>query len=214
MSDPITSNTGDVHTEDQAGGHGSTGPRTEAGKQRSSRNSLKHGLAASDLQVAAGEEEEFEDFKADLLLRMQPCDAVQMVFFNSFLQASWSLLRIGRMEAEYLLQGPEALTDPNVRKALELLHRYQSRHERSLYRAKKELEQLQTAGVIRQLLPEEVDNAVPPMANPMKIHIAKRTADKAWEEEQITITRVPAEPGTENTGANGSQGGTEANRRQ
>jgi hypothetical protein len=178
MSEPVTLNLGAPHVRPAA--HGSTGPRSEAGKQRSSRNSLKHGLAASDVHVTEDEREEFDEFKSALLKDLQPRGATQMLFFNNLLLASWSLLRISRMEAAYLNQGPEALEDPEIRKALELLHRYQARHERSLYRARKELEQLQTAEIVRQLLPEEVQNATPPLANPMKIHSAKRTADAAW----------------------------------
>jgi hypothetical protein len=175
----------------------STGPRTEAGKRRSAANSLKHGLTSTDLHVAVDEREEFDQFKASLLEEILPHGPTQMVFFNSFLLASWSLLRISRMEAAYFEQGPEALEDPKIRKALELLHRYQARHERSLYRARRELEQLQTAEVVRQLLPEEVQQATPPLANPMKVHIAKRTADKAWLEEEgaLPVTVQPRRAG-------------------
>jgi hypothetical protein len=173
--------------------NGSTGPRTAAGKQRSARNSWKHGFTSTELHVAAHEQEEFDAFKNDLLNEVQPAGTIQMILFNALLFASWSLLRIARMEAEYMAQGPEALMDPDIRKALELLNRYHARHERSLYRARKELEQLQTAEIVRQLLPEEVQAAAPPMANPMKIHTAKRTADKAWLEEEGALP-VTVEP--------------------
>ena len=164
-------------------GNGSTGPRTEQGKKRSSLNSLKHGFTAADLHLAEHEREEFEEFKTSLVREIQPIGTVQMVFFNAFLLASWNLLRIARLDTEYLAKGSEAFKDPDTRKALELLGRYQARHERALYRARKELEQLHTAEVVTQLLPEEVQQVTPRMANPMKIHIAKRTASKAWNED-------------------------------
>jgi hypothetical protein len=37
----------------------STGPRTEEGKARSSRNAVKHGLTSKHLVIAPGEEQEF-----------------------------------------------------------------------------------------------------------------------------------------------------------
>jgi hypothetical protein len=200
MSKPTTLNIGDPdrtappQAEHPAAGNGSTGPRTAAGKQRSSRNALRHGLAATDIYVAEHEQEEFDAFKSDLLREIQPIGPTQMILFNALLLASWNQLRIARMESELLDRGPEALKDPETRKALELLNRYQARHERSFYRARKEIEQLQTAEVVRQLMPEEVQAATPPLANPMKIHTAKRTADVAWiDGNQLWATPVRTE---------------------
>jgi hypothetical protein len=198
-------------TDRPTAANASTGPRTEAGKRRSAANSLKHGLTSTDLHVAQDEREEFDEFKASLLEEMQPHGPTQMVFFNSFLLASWSLLRISRMEAAYFEQGPEALEDPKIRKALELLQRYHARHERSLYRARKEIEHLQSAEIVRQLLPDEVQAATPPLANPMKVHSAKRTADAAWiDGPQLWVT--PVRPGA--APQPGDKTGSEANLRR
>ena len=163
--------------------NGATGPTSPEGKQRSSQNSFRHGLTARDLHVKGDQKDEFNEFKTDLLRQVRPAGAIQMVFFNMMLLSSWNLIVIGRMEADLLNRGADALANPEVRKSLELLHRYQARHERSVLRAKKELEQLQTNEMVRDMLPESVHEATLPMANAMKFHIAKRTADEAWWED-------------------------------
>ena len=48
------------------------GPRTEEGRARSSRNSLRHGLAARELFVAEDDCEEFDDMKSSLLAEIRP----------------------------------------------------------------------------------------------------------------------------------------------
>ena len=111
------------------------------------------------------------------------------------------------------LLGPQALEDEGIRKALDLLHRYHSRHERSYYRARKELAALQTAVSARFLLPKEVGDALPPLADPVTFTSAKRTADKAWPpEEIITITRVPPENKPDHDGGPAAPASPEANK--
>jgi hypothetical protein len=191
------------------------GPRTEQGRARSSRNSLRHGLAARDLFVPEEDCEEFDEMKSTLLGEIRPEGSLQMIAFNALLHAAWNRLRVERMEAEYLSLGPQALEDDGIRKSLELLHRYHARHERSYYRARKELETLQTAVAAGWLLPQEVGECLPPLADPIRFTFAKRTTDKGWPpEEMITIQRIqPDSAPTQNGGFAGS-GTPEANTRR
>ncbi|MCW5983549.1 MAG: hypothetical protein KIT09_35995, partial [Bryobacteraceae bacterium] len=141
---------------------GPTGPRTEAGKARSARNSLKHGLTSRELFVPPGELDNFVDFKATLVEEIQPKGALQMAAFNHLLHAAWTLDHIRAMEAGYLALGPDALESKETRHGLDLVLRYLARHERSYYRARKELEELQTAEAARGTIPPDILQIVPP----------------------------------------------------
>jgi hypothetical protein len=178
--------------------NGSTGPRSPEGKARSSKNSLKHGYTSRELVVAEDQHEEFDEFKATLLEETKPEGQLQMIAFNNILHAAWTLARIQRIEAEYLARGSAAFEDKDTRRTLELLLRYQARHERAYHKARKDLEELQTAVITRMTLPADVQVVTPPLANAMKINSAKRTGDKAWPvEETITLERVSDQPLTE-----------------
>lgn len=81
----------------------STGPRTEAGKARSRRNALRHGLAARTLIVAPGEDEaDFAAFAADLRQDLAPDGAVEEALAQRIILCAWRLERIARIEAETL----------------------------------------------------------------------------------------------------------------
>jgi hypothetical protein len=191
------------------------GPRTEQGRARSSRNSLRHGLAARDLYIAADDCEEFDEMKNSLFEEIRPEGSLQMIAFNALIHAAWNRLRVQRMEAEYLSLGPQALEDAAIRKALELLHRYHTRHERSYYRARKELEALQTAVAARWLLPQEVSEVLPSLADPVKFTFAKRTSDKGWPpEELITIQRIQPDSTPSQNGAQPGAARPQANQRR
>ena len=163
--------------------NGSTGPITPEGKARSAANSYKHGATSVHDVIEEQDRPRYEELREDLLKRIQPRDALEGVAFDSLLHSSWSMFRIRRMEEAYFNRGPEELEKAEVRKALELLHRYHVRHERTYYKARKELEELQTAAAVRFTIPKDAQHAFAPMANTMKIHAAKRTGEKVWTKE-------------------------------
>src|SRR5438105_13252341 len=67
----------------------STGPRTDAGKVRSSRNAVKHGLTSKQLVIAPGEEEEFAEFHDSLLTQLDPDGAPELHTFNLLVHDVW-----------------------------------------------------------------------------------------------------------------------------
>jgi hypothetical protein len=157
-----------------------TGPTTPEGKARAAANSLKQGLTSRADIVDETEIKEYEELKAELLQKIEPSNVMEFIAFSDMLHAAWNKLRIRRMEDAYIARGPEALEKPEVRKALELLNRYHTRHERSYYKAQKTLQELQTTTAMRLTLPVETHPVFPALANAMKIHIAKRTGEKVW----------------------------------
>ena len=169
----------DQNTE-QPRPNGSTGPVTPEGKAKSAANSFKHGFTGQSDVVQESDKKEYEVLRDKLLQQIQPRDVLQFLAFNDMVHAAWNKIRIRRIENHYFDGGTELLEKPEVRKTLELLHRYLVRHERTYFKALKTIQELQTESVARTTLPAEANTAYPPMANAMKIHIAKRTGDKTW----------------------------------
>ena len=71
------------------------GPKTDAGKQRSLGNSLKHGLSASTLVVLP--QEDHHEYEA-----YQPYDAAEEALVLRLAQAHWRSLRSRRIETGIL----------------------------------------------------------------------------------------------------------------
>ena len=77
----------------------STGPKTPAGKARSSMNALKHGLRSS-LAVIPGESQEAFDALYDSLRDdLKPTDAFEEILVREIASASWRIMRLHRSEA-------------------------------------------------------------------------------------------------------------------
>lgn len=164
----------------------STGPKTAAGKQRSSRNAVTHGFNATEFIVRDGEREVFDEFRAALRSELAPRGAHAAHLFHQYLHAAWQLHRINRAEAELFENGVDPLRNPDHARQLELLARYHSRHERSMYRALKALRDYQTNQVARgNGLPAADAQSFPPLADIHSIHRARRTATRAYPAEDL-----------------------------
>ena len=137
----------------------STGPRTDAGKARSSRNAVKHGLTSKQLVIAPGEEEEFADFHNSLLAQLAPEGALEMGIFNMLVHAGWNLQRFRTLEAQLMTNGIQSLLDESTAKALDRLQRYAASNQRSYYSALKELRTVQTNRLTRYAVEGREDPA-------------------------------------------------------
>ena len=77
----------------------STGPQTDAGKQRSSQNALQHGLLAKH-PVIPGEDPVQYQHKLDQLRDdIRPVNALEDDLVEQIADASWRLKRIARIQA-------------------------------------------------------------------------------------------------------------------
>jgi hypothetical protein len=125
----------------------STGPQTPEGKQRSSRNALKHGLFSRQILMWDEDAGELEQFRQDMLESLRPVGAMEEMLADRIVSESWRLQRADRLEAKEFNR-TEYWNIENVT----LLEIYQVRIERSMYRAIKELERRQEArrGLERQ----------------------------------------------------------------
>src|SRR6185436_12475157 len=71
----------------------STGPRTPAGKARSSLNALKHGLTAAQVLVPSEDTDDFNAHADSLRDRFAPVDAFESILVEQIIVAAWRLRR-------------------------------------------------------------------------------------------------------------------------
>jgi hypothetical protein len=80
----------------------STGPRTAAGKQRSSLNALRHGLTAASPVLASEDPTAYEDHRRGFLDEYRPATPTESQLVNELIDTSWRLNRIPLLEADVL----------------------------------------------------------------------------------------------------------------
>ena len=94
----------------------STGPKTEAGKVKSSANAISHGLtAAGDVLLQDESVDAFEELQRDMLADLAPQGALQGMLARQIVQLLWRLDRAARLEAELFLHGELAAKRDKLR---------------------------------------------------------------------------------------------------
>jgi hypothetical protein len=76
----------------------STGPKTEEGKAKSSRNNTKFGLFATNNCVQPQEKEDYDNFSTALWTTLAPADPVEEVTAAEFVRNAWRLRRCAMAE--------------------------------------------------------------------------------------------------------------------
>jgi len=120
----------------QANSQKSTGPKTEEGKAKSSKNRLSHGFASSTRFVQGEDPAEFNLLLDDLISEHQPATATEQILVEQMAHHHWINLRATRLQAReiewHLKLGGTLLK-------LGVFIRYQASAERSFHKAHTEL---------------------------------------------------------------------------
>jgi len=145
----------------------SHGPVTPEGKQKASRNALRHGLNSKIVVLPHESLEDFENLRDSYLARFQPADQPESDLVETMVLARWRLNRLIHIEANILEKEMLLRTDEiekegfsnmtpeetlawcfdrsaNHDKSLALLVRYESHLNRTYERAFKQLQTLQS----------------------------------------------------------------------
>ena len=77
----------------------STGPRTEKGKARVSKNAIKHGLLAKDSVVPGEDPAEFDRHVTLYEDTYNPRNCVEKALVHQIADAAWRIQRLSRIEA-------------------------------------------------------------------------------------------------------------------
>jgi hypothetical protein len=120
----------------------STGPRTAAGKAASSRNALRHGLAARSAVVLGEDPADLARFRAELMAALAPRDGREEFLAEVAAAAAWRLRRVWRAEAALFNRAGRCA--PSCLRELLVLQHYEVAANRRFHRAIAMLEQGRT----------------------------------------------------------------------
>ncbi len=136
----------------------STGPRTAAGKQRSSQNAFQHGLYSKQLILPGECAAEFDRLRATLRSEHQPAHTTEEILVDELAQHFWRMRRFREIEAR--AWHPDNLNDWLTTGLLALIARSLASAERAFFRTLAALTKLQKArGFVPQRLPAATDQA-------------------------------------------------------
>src|SRR5713226_1191407 len=76
----------------------STGPKTEAGKKRSSLNAYRHGLTGQTIILPAEDLVAYQDFTRTFFDHYKPVDPIEKQLVQSLADTSWRLNRVAALE--------------------------------------------------------------------------------------------------------------------
>ncbi|HWY46364.1 MAG TPA: hypothetical protein VNX70_03215 [Bryobacteraceae bacterium] len=89
----------------------STGPRTEAGKQRSSLNAWRHGLTGQTIVLPTEDHSAYERHSQSFLDEYHPKDATETQLVQSLIDTSWRMNRAATIETNLFSLGVIEMED-------------------------------------------------------------------------------------------------------
>jgi hypothetical protein len=130
----------------------SSGPKTQAGKQTASRNSLRHGLTGTQIVIPGEDTSAFEELREGMHRSYNPANEAERVLTDQIAANAWRLLRAQRVETAFLTKLTEGSDDPDTAIAVAFLekskemariHRYVAAAQNAYYKAISQLAKLQ-----------------------------------------------------------------------
>ena len=85
----------------------STGPRSQAGKEKVGLNAFRHGIYAERMLLPGESQEELKLLSMRLRAYLRPVGPVEELLAERFLAAAWRLRRLLRIETEMLVEDME-----------------------------------------------------------------------------------------------------------
>ena len=122
----------------------STGPRTDAGKHRSSLNALRHGLTAAAVVLPTEDPAAYEQHRGQFLDEYQPATSTETQLVKELIDTSWRLNRIPLLEAR-LISGADGLPIVEAHRLLSNLSIQSQRLSRQFQKSLDKLREIQAA---------------------------------------------------------------------
>jgi hypothetical protein len=92
----------------------STGPKTDQGKQRSSKNALKHGIYAIESVIPGEDPADFDELCTEFGERYDPDGPYERSLVRQRADAEWRMRRIMRLEADFLKHPVELARERHI----------------------------------------------------------------------------------------------------
>jgi hypothetical protein len=158
----------DRAAKNRANAQHSTGPRTEAGKQRTKLNALRHGLTGQTVVLPTEDHAAYLRHSQSFLDEYRPKEATETQLVQSLIDASWQLNRASAVEANLFSLGITEMEDrirvnhPEAETALAMALAYRE-HNRafaniSIYRQRLTRQFERTLAQLRQIQAERRKN--------------------------------------------------------
>ena len=138
----------------------STGPRTEAGKARSSQNAVRTGWFSRDLRVAEDKIELYLAFEESWTAELQPEGLLELEAFSDFLRNAWQKREVIEARNQARPASSSAFLDDAFARQFDRLLRYERDFERRANQALRELRRLQSERAFK------TNPVAPPPARP------------------------------------------------
>ena len=120
----------------------STGPRTEAGKQRTKFNAIRHGLTSSQVVLVSEDKEDFEELRRQFHEDHKPAGKTEETLVDEIAQCWWRLQR-ARMHESEALNNTVVINEDFLGRYLGPILRYMTTAERGWHRAITQLRTVQ-----------------------------------------------------------------------
>lgn len=119
----------------------STGPRTLAGRQKVSRNAIRHGLAGNTVIVPGEDRDAYESFCRQMIADLAPGSVEELSLVQTIADSWWRLDRVSGIENALFANG--GLVDEAEN--LVLLSLYEQRLNRKIHKSHARLRQLRAS---------------------------------------------------------------------
>jgi hypothetical protein len=144
--------------------HGQTGPRTEAGKAKSSRNAIRTGLYAARDFVRPEEEEEYAQTLIKLMDELVPGNSVEQTFATEIMGATWRLRRCRLIEEHFGIIPDldfDPMLDERTEKQQKSVDRARAQSHLILRRSLDELRKLQKVRTVPEQIADQLPKSKP-----------------------------------------------------
>lgn len=118
----------------------STGPRTDAGKNQSRLNAIKHGLTGHINVLTDADREARDAFIADIVNTLKPADALERQLAHSIADGYWRINRVSAIETNLIASD----TDDDLLRTMNLLTTYETRLHRKVNTDLRQLREIQS----------------------------------------------------------------------
>ena len=117
----------------------SSGPKTAAGKAKSSMNHLSWGFCSNGILMPGEDPAEFRSLLDDLLDQHQPANVTEQILVEKMAQNKWLSDRAFRLQGESFINNMMSGENFAIPKELGLLIRYRTSAENAFHKAHNEL---------------------------------------------------------------------------
>jgi hypothetical protein len=129
----------------------SSGPKTDTGKQTSSRNAIRQGLTSTQIVIPGEDQSAYEELLRGMHQSYAPVNAAERVLVDQIAANAWRLMRAQRVETAFFAKLTEGAGDSSVAlataflekpKEMARIHRYVASAQSAYYKAITQLAKL------------------------------------------------------------------------